>query len=843
MKALLVRTIRKSWRLGMIPVLLVLIAVSAIPVFAASFSITVTDLDAITLWPWPTYPPVRVADVALYAPGTLYGATATITSGYAVGDTLATTACGGLTCVYTAPTLTISGAGTATDYANALSNVVFSTTNTGIMTARDVTVEYSIDVTVMPGYFKCVDANHYYYHYSGGDKRWSVARQEALNMRYLGYTGYLVHFANATSTDPGAENACVQAQLGGREAWIGLRGVADGGPFNWVDGPTIDNPYTYTNWGASQPDDGPGQKYVNMHGDGMWYNVLDDADRDYVVEFGNPAEDSGLPKSGTAIVHVLPPPDFGATKVNDANDPVAGQIPFDDPFNWTVTIKNSSLGYADFAAGQVIFRDYLPAGPTYGTPAVQNVVNVTNSGNINCAIAANVLNCTASGATVTLGGTYRGQPAGQFDVTFSITPNLPGWKTNPTGGVCRADPDDQHPWDTAKDCNQDQVYVIPPDLIATKSTSDAKTIPTDTWTWTIKVENQKEGKAHFADGTTILQDDLPNVNATYGTPNVINVTDVTNADKINCTITVDTLTCVAVEGTVTVAGLTGTFEVQFTATATDAGEFANPRAGGICKVDPIGATGVVPEYDAGGPGWWEDNNECTPNPVTVYVAILQRDKNGYAGVEDTYIALHPGPRRPVGHSPELVVRTNEPVFPFWLAGGTASTLISYDLTGQIPPGTTVQSAAQWFYAYERCENSWWWGPGYWFRCKGSPSKATITVRAYQLLRAWLEDEATWWNAMKGVKWARPGANGIGKDRTDAAFATDLWNSLGWKGLDTTAMVRLWNDNPTTNLGTIIKAYGPTDMWYRWYAGRLFRLYSSDYVRDPTLRPNLHIISW
>ncbi|MCS6909905.1 MAG: right-handed parallel beta-helix repeat-containing protein, partial [Anaerolineales bacterium] len=142
--------------------------------------------------------------------------------------------------------------------------------------------------------------------------------------------------------------------------------------------------------------------------------------------------------NGTAVCDIgayeaiFPFPNLQATKTNN----VGGAVVLGMPFTWTVTVKNSGATAAAFNSGQVILRDYLPAGASYGTPVVQNPVGVTNGGNIACAIAGNVLSCTANAATVTLAA-----ESGRFDVAFSVTPTAVGTLANPTGGVCRADPD------------------------------------------------------------------------------------------------------------------------------------------------------------------------------------------------------------------------------------------------------------------------------------------------------------------------------------------------------------------------------------------------------------------
>ena len=642
--------------------LLVLLAATALPAFAASYGITVTGLNPTQIW--GGYPPVPVANVSLTASGVLYGATVTITGNYVPGDTLATTACGALTCSYAAPTLTLSGAGTPAEYASAMSGVVFSTTATGASAGGDRTITYSIDVTVMPGYFKCAGiANHYYYHYTASYKKWTEARTEALNYSYLGYTGYLVHL-NSQS-----ENDCVQAQYGGQKGWIGFYGNTQTGPYDWVDGPTTDNPPVYTAWGSGQPANKPSQVYTYMDGSsGTWYNVLDDdsSPGSYIVEFGNPAEDTGFPKTGTAIVHVVEPP-------------------------------NLTVGLA---------------------------------------------------------------------------------------------------------------------------ASNAQTVPTDGWTWTITIQNSKYSAAAFHDGDTLFQDDLPSTGAAYGTPHLLNVTNVTNGNNLVCAISNSTLTCKAIGADVAIGGTNGRFDVQFTVTAATAGTFSNPRAGGMCQVDP---NNVIIEWDGTTSG--DLDNACSH---TAYVAVLQRGLNSYAGVVDTYILSHPGKLVPAGLSSEIDVRGKD----------TAATLISFDLSGQLTTGATIRSASEWLYLFGRCNQTYWSSTLLSYICSGDSSTSSLSIRAYQLLRTWNETEATWTNATAKVKWMLPGANKINKDRAGKAVASSTWSSLGWKPLNLTALAQTWVAAPATNFGILIDGDEQG-----LYPSRMFRLYSSDYITDTTKRPNLHIVSW
>ena len=113
-------------------------------------------------------------------------------------------------------------------------------------------------------------------------------------------------------------------------------------------------------------------------------------------------------------------PDLTITKTDDTG----GNGTVGTPFNWTLTVSNAGNLAAAFTTTQVILRDPLPSGPAYGAPTAGDFVNITNSGSISCSIAAGVLTCTASGATVTIG------TGGSFTVIFSATPAAAGTLIN-----------------------------------------------------------------------------------------------------------------------------------------------------------------------------------------------------------------------------------------------------------------------------------------------------------------------------------------------------------------------------------------------------------------------------
>jgi uncharacterized repeat protein (TIGR01451 family) len=310
----------------------------------------------------------------------------------------------------------------------------------------------------------------------------------------------------------------------------------------------------------------------------------------------------------------IPRPDLTAMKTNDTGGAGAVGVPFD----WTIAISNSGPGSATFTATQVILRDNLPTGATYGIPTVMNDSGVTNSGNISCSIVSNELECVAGGGSVTVTG------GGSFDVVFAVTPTTPGDLVNPTGGVCRVDPDEVEAEtdENNNDCS-DTVTVPGPDLTATKTNDTggigAVSIP---FTWTINTSNSGAADAIFDQDEVILTDNLPS-GADYGTPTVLNASGVANSGSISCDISGNELECTASGSSVTI-GSSGSFEVVFTVTPTAVGDLVNPT-GGICEVDPAGT--IVEDI--------EDNNECS-DMVSVQAVDLQISK------DDGGVTVEPG---------------------------------------------------------------------------------------------------------------------------------------------------------------------------------------------------------
>ena len=172
-------------------------------------------------------------------------------------------------------------------------------------------------------------------------------------------------------------------------------------------------------------------------------------------------------------------PDLSATKINSTDGGttwnsvgVTGMIPLSNPqgWFWRVAVANSGASNsaaATFANGQTILSDNLPSSNvSYGTAqpvAAGAFTGVTNSGNVSCGITSSVLTCVANGADVTIG------VGGSFQVTFSAAPTSGGSYVNPTGGVCKVNPNNlvlesDASNDTNNNCSNTVIVVAPPTI-------------------------------------------------------------------------------------------------------------------------------------------------------------------------------------------------------------------------------------------------------------------------------------------------------------------------------------------------------------------------------------------
>ena len=207
--------------------------------------------------------------------------------------------------------------------------------------------------------------------------------------------------------------------------------------------------------------------------------------------------------------------------------------------------------------------------------------------------------------------------AGGADLTFVVrcTPSGTGARTA-TVSIANND-SNENPYNFDIKCTG-----IAPDLTATKANNvgDATTLG-NPWTWTITIANGGNADATFTDGQTISSDNLPDTNVSYGAATPGNFTNVTGSANVSCSIDGSSdLTCTASGGSVTIGATTGSFDVTFTATPSAIGSFANPRGGGVCRVDP---NTLISESN-------ETNNDCS-NTVTVTAPDLTATKANNVG--------------------------------------------------------------------------------------------------------------------------------------------------------------------------------------------------------------------
>ncbi len=128
------------------------------------------------------------------------------------------------------------------------------------------------------------------------------------------------------------------------------------------------------------------------------------------------------------------------------------------------------------------------------------------------------------------------------------------------------------------------VVVQCPDLTVTKTNNVAGSASLgNSWTWTVHVVNAGSLQANFTNGATLLLDNLPTANIGYSAPSVANISGVAGS-LIPSLDASGNLTVKA--SSVLTLNSGGSFDALLTATPTSLGIYGNPRAGGVCAVDP-----------------------------------------------------------------------------------------------------------------------------------------------------------------------------------------------------------------------------------------------------------------
>jgi len=81
----------------------------------------------------------------------------------------------------------------------------------------------------------------------------------------------------------------------------------------------------------------------------------------------------------------------------------------------------------------------------------------------------------------------------------------------------------------------------------------------------------------------------------------------------------------------------------------------------------------------------------------------------------------------------------------------------------------------------------------------------LTVRVYEVLRAWSEDEGTWWVARPGENWGEPGGSAAGSDRASVPLAELAANGQQeWISIDLMPLAQRWVDDVSSNQGVLLE---------------------------------------
>lgn len=129
---------------------------------------------------------------------------------------------------------------------------------------------------------------HWYdivYQLSGAGMTWDQAFADAPTRSHLGQAGYM-----ATVTSAG-EQAFIVSHFTA-EAWLGGNDRAVEGSFVWQGGPEAGQAFSYTNWGAGEPNNccnGEDDVVINYGGPGLWNDIglpsFPDYLQPYLIEF------------------------------------------------------------------------------------------------------------------------------------------------------------------------------------------------------------------------------------------------------------------------------------------------------------------------------------------------------------------------------------------------------------------------------------------------------------------------------------------------------------------------------------------------------------------------------
>src|SRR5205814_644876 len=153
-----------------------------------------------------------------------------------------------------------------------------------------------------------------------------------------------------------------------------------------------------------------------------------------------------------------------------------------------------------------------------------------------------------------------------FDITFTATPTVIGAFANPRGGGTeKVDPNSNiTESDETNNTANNSVTVTAPDLtLAISNNVGGAVLLGNSWTWTLHVANAGNAAATFASSQTIVLDNLPNSNISYGAVSFSNQSGISGTGSLSGSISSSDLSITASAGTV-IIGAGGSFDITFT---------------------------------------------------------------------------------------------------------------------------------------------------------------------------------------------------------------------------------------------------------------------------------------
>jgi len=168
-------------------------------------------------------------------------------------------------------------------------------------------------------------------------------------------------------------------------------------------------------------------------------------------------------------------------------------------------------------------------------------------------------------------------------------------------------------------------------------------------------------------------------------------------------------------------------------------------------------------------------------PVTV---TFQQSVDDYTGAEDTYIS---------SYLPHWNYYLDHPVqIRTW---DIIASMFRFDVSS-IPANAHVIEATLSLYSASRSNS----GP--------------LHAHVYQVLRPWIIDQVTWNGPATGQAWGGPGCNDPGVDRAADSLDQRYVEFIStWYSWDVTEAARTWVEQPGSNFGLILKAYGDVQVSY------------------------------